>query len=132
MNKHTQHGFSLIELIVFISVLGVISVGTFAVIDNVLRLNGQPTQVLQAAALARSRMEIVLLNRQNGYSTLSDPCEASSPPDACSALSTYASNSQFSVTSNISESAPTKTISISVNGTDNNPYSLRARVSNYD
>ena len=132
MNKRNHRGFSLIELVIFISVLGVVSVGTFAVIDNVLRLNGQPTQVLQAAALAKSRMEIVLLNRQNGYNTLSDPCEASSPPDACSELSTYASNRQFTVTSNITENTPNKTISIRVNGADNNPYSLSARVNNYD
>ena len=68
------------------SILSFISVSTFVVFDNVLRFNGEPNQALKAASLARSRMEIVLLNRQNGYATLTDPCENGSPPAACTAL----------------------------------------------
>lgn len=133
MNSQPIQGFSMIELIIFISILGFISVGTFTVNDNVLRLNGEPSQVLQAATLARSRMVIILLRRQqNGYATLADPCSSSTPPAACTLLSSFATARQLTVTSSITESAPNKTIALSVIGTASNHYNLSGRVTDYD
>lgn len=131
MNNIPQKGFTLIELIVFMTVLSFLVSSTFAVIIHVMRYNGEPNQALKSATLARSRMEILLLKAKNNYALLSDPCEQSSPPDACKPLNTYAAARQLTVTSAITERAPNKTLSVTVSDS-NNSYALTARVSDYE
>ena len=129
-----QSGFTLIELIIFITVLGFISISAFVTFDNILRLNGNPAQALKAAALASSRMEIILFDRQkSGYVDFSDPCNGITT-GICEALISYATSNGLTIESpiDISETAPNKTITINVTSSNANTYPLVTRVSNYE
>ncbi len=131
MNNQNS-GFTLIELIIFISVLGFISSSAFITFDNILRLNGSPNRTLQAASLARSRMEIILFSRQNNYASFNDPCNLSTS-GICAALNTYATSHSLTVAeTTITENSPNKTIVVSVSSAEGNSYPLQARVSNYE
>lgn len=129
MNK--QKGFSFIELVVFITIVGIMSSGLIQLFNNSLAVYKNNSSIM-ASSLARSRMEIIIYNRQGNYAALTDPC-ANSTTGICSTLNTFAINNNLSVSSTITESAPNKTIVVQTTDTStNNGYLLQTLVSNYD
>ena len=60
MSKHAAHGFSLIELIVFIVVVGAGMAGILSVMNTVVKSSADPVVRKQAIALADSTMEEVM------------------------------------------------------------------------
>lgn len=112
-----QQGLSLIELIVFIVIMGIISVGLLSGMSQVLKTASTPEKIIQANFLANARLELVMMARGlTGFATLSDPCAITPSPSICAPLSAYASANGFTVSSiSISGSNP-KIISVTVSG----------------
>lgn len=89
-NVMRQHGFTLIELIIFIAVISVLAASLFTVVNQVILTYAQPTQTTLAMQLAKARMELILGDRQQkGFDAFSDPCDRASPPAACNIPTGY-------------------------------------------
>lgn len=87
---HAQRGLSLLELIVFIVVMGIAVVAVMQGLSSALRGSLSPGQMTQATQLAQERMELILATRQTqGYSGIYDPCGVGSPPAFCSTMLGY-------------------------------------------
>jgi prepilin-type N-terminal cleavage/methylation domain-containing protein len=71
-------GFTLIELIIFIVVAGVLAAGLAAVFSTGMRGVAAPGQLTQATQIAQERMELMLGRRRAvGFATFADPCPGS-------------------------------------------------------
>lgn len=130
MPKQKKNGFTIIELITFIVVLGIVASGLLIGMNQAQRYSDIPRNITQASFLANARMQIILMNRSiNGYASLYDPCTTTPSLAICTPLSTFASANNLTVsTSTISGNNP-KTISINVTGSGN--ASIQASVYNY-
>jgi type II secretory pathway pseudopilin PulG len=74
---HTA-GFTLIELIVFIVVAGVLAVGLASVFSSAMHGAAEPGQLTQATQIAQERMELILGQRRAvGFAAFADPCPGS-------------------------------------------------------
>jgi len=99
MNK--QRGLSLVELVIFIVILGVMVAGLLGVFTNVLHYSNEPGQNLKASQLALARINAITLQRISfGFNSINDPCTAGSPA-ACVALDNFATSEGLSVVSSI-------------------------------
>lgn len=130
--RFKYRGFSLIELIVFILIVGIIASGLMVSMQTVLRGSNTPAELLKANRLASARMVAILQQRDMlGVDAFSDPCLGGSPPAACTAAINFATNNNLTVTSQISTvDAQHKLITVTVNGA---AYAeLQARVANYE
>lgn len=134
LHKKTTLGFTFIEFVLFITVLGITSTGLFVVLANVLRGSGDPNRFLAASALAESQMELILFKKaQDGCATSCNPCAEASPPAACTPLTNFASSQNLTIASPVSfsPSGDHNTIAITINF-DSKAYQLQTRVSQYD
>lgn len=87
---HKQSAFTLIELIVFIVIMGIAASILFPVILSLKNAGSMPNQTI-AQQLARSRMELILERRYVlGFQSLIDPCNDVTPPAVCTPPSGYA------------------------------------------
>lgn len=124
-----QRGLSLIELIVFIIILGISMGGLFLGVNQVLYGISSTYKLTRATFLANARMEVILYRRAfTGYSGLVDPCSTTNPA-ICTPLATYATNNGLSVSSSITSSGSTSTITVQITGQGN--VTLVTVVSNY-
>jgi prepilin-type N-terminal cleavage/methylation domain-containing protein len=91
---YLQRGLTLIELVMFLAILGVASVALFRSFGSVVPRTPTPAQLVQGAQLAQERMELILGQRQAlGYGAAQlDPCKVGSPAICSNTLG-------FSVTS---------------------------------
>lgn len=81
-----QRGVTLIELIVFIVIMGISVTALLSMYRAVLPRGATPAQITLATQLAQERMELILGQRvARGYSTvvLTDPCVGGTPPAIC-------------------------------------------------
>lgn len=127
-----QVGFSLVELVIFIVVMGVMATGLMAVFQSALSGSGVPGQMTTAMQLAQERMELVLATKrlQAVYdATAFDPCIPGPGPAICTpAVAGYTVN----VT--VNDPSPTfgagySEITVAVTGTSQ--ASLTTLVANY-
>ena len=93
-------GVSLIELIVFILVVGVVIAGLVIGMSSAVRTAPQPREMHQGLQLAQGRMELILAQRARldfGPFTNAtfDPCVPPGGQEACLAPATYAVTSCF-------------------------------------
>lgn len=125
-----QQGFSLIELITFIIIIGIVSSSLLLGLNQAAFNSDIPRNIPEASFLANARMQIILMNRAiNGYSSLNDPCTSTPGLAICTPLSNYATTNNFSVaTPTISGSNP-KSITINVTGAGN--ATINASIYNY-
>ena len=75
-------GFTLVELLVFIVILGLAGYALFRSFGNVLPRSPTAGQLTQAMQLAQERMELILGQRDvRGYNNLADldPCNVGAP-----------------------------------------------------
>jgi Tfp pilus assembly protein PilE len=82
----TQRGVTLIELIVFIVIMGISVIALLSMYRAVMPHGTTPAQLTLATQLAQERMELLLGQRTAfGYSTavLTDPCTGGTPPAIC-------------------------------------------------
>jgi type II secretory pathway pseudopilin PulG len=111
-------GFSMVETLLFIVIIGVLVTGTLSVFNTVLVKSRNLKQLMTASQLADARMNIILQQRLvNGFSAISDPCNAGSPPAVCSALTTFASNNGYQVSSTITTGNTLTSATVNVTGT---------------
>ena len=127
--KANQRGVSLIELIAFIAVIGIVTSGALLAMQNVLFHSATPQQILQASHLAKSRLNLILLARQHSFQ-FSDPC-INSNNSACKKLEDYAQQFGYTINSQIANESPTfKLITVNVSGKSDATLSMR--VANYE
>jgi prepilin-type N-terminal cleavage/methylation domain-containing protein len=77
-------GFTLIEMVVFIVIVGVAAVALLRTFAQTMPRSPAPAQLTQATQLAQERMELIL-GRLGvvGYGALNDPCVGGTPPAIC-------------------------------------------------
>jgi type II secretory pathway pseudopilin PulG len=125
--KQSKHsGISLIEMIVFISVIGIVAVGILNTFSAALIESAKSQNVFIGYGLAMQRMEIILGQRRIvGHQ--SDPTQydicASSPPAVCGTTP-----SGYTVSATLVNNGDTQDITVTVGGSAN--YSLSMQVSN--
>jgi len=127
-------GFSIIELVIFIVIVGLMAAGSLVAFNTVLTQNSTPAQNLQAALLADARMNMITLYRLvNGFGSIADPCATtaspacSAGPTACRALCSHEVNIKQTITMPITPVAgtitsgtgttATSTVTVTVTGT---------------
>jgi type II secretory pathway pseudopilin PulG len=113
------HGFSLIELIVFILVIGIASSGILGAFQTTLQ--NAPTGNYQTIALglAQERMELILSQKRlKGFTLFSDPC-ASGGPSICTLPTGYSINSPTVSSHTISGDSNYKKITVTISGRGN-------------
>lgn len=112
-----QHGLSLIEIVIFIVILGITLVSTLKMFKSVLIYNSRPGDLLMASQLADARMNLIILQKRvYGFSNISDPC-SSGTLAVCTSLASFATSKGFTVTSSIPAAVNgVRTATITVSG----------------
>ena len=79
-----RRGFTLVEMIAFIVIVGIAAVALFQMFRQTLPRSPTPAQLVQATQLAQERMELILGRRGVvSYAALNDPCVGGTPPAIC-------------------------------------------------
>jgi prepilin-type N-terminal cleavage/methylation domain-containing protein len=129
MTRHRatrDRGFSLVEVIVFIVVAGVLTAALTVALVTLLRDAPKAGQLDRATELAQQRMELILGQRRAaGFAAFADPCPG---PSICTPAAGYAVSSSI-VTGWGADPANYKVVTVVVTG----PSSLTATalVANY-
>jgi len=85
-----RSGFTLVEMVVFIVIVGVAAVALFQMFAQTLPRSPTPAQLVQATQLAQERMELILGRRSVvSYAALNDPCVGGTPPAICTTTFGY-------------------------------------------
>ncbi|HEV2614609.1 MAG TPA: prepilin-type N-terminal cleavage/methylation domain-containing protein [Gammaproteobacteria bacterium] len=106
--RKLSSGFTLIELIVFIVIVGIAATTALLSFQTVLSKSPNANHQTTALELAEGRMDIIMGQYyQNGFAGFADICPGAA---VCMTLTGY------TVTSSITGSAPTKTITVTVTG----------------
>lgn len=126
-----QRGFSLIEIVLFIAIAGIVA----SVLVQVFGLTGRDPHlgktITQATDLAQQRMEIIAGQRRAlGYTTFQgspdyDPCKSGVWSGTVCTGTSYA-NGSFTVTSTVPMGCGTDCVQVTVTVTD--PYGATAAV----
>ena len=127
-----QKGISLIELIVFILVMGLIVTTILIGMDRVLTGVGIPRAVETASQLSLARMDIILAAREStGFESLVDPCSSAAPPEVCTALSQFAQTEGININTTIANDGSNyKLITVAASGKAS--ATLQSRVAHYE
>lgn len=125
-----RQGFSLIEMTIFIVIMGILTLAILASINISSQRAPELTRTTYAAFLAQRRMEVLLMYKRSvgftAYTT--DPCTAAVYPAAICTVSGYTVTSV--ITNNWTGNANLKKIDVTVVGTDIN-FTLSTVMSNY-
>ncbi len=121
-------GYSLIELIVFIVIIGLVSVALLIPLNFISEKSPNPINQTTALMLAQERMELIIGQRQLvGFTNFTDPCAVGSPPAICTNPITG-----FTVsTPVISTITSGKQMVVTVTGPGNSKAVLTTQVGNY-
>jgi type II secretory pathway pseudopilin PulG len=84
IGRHFARGVTLIELVMFIVIVGIVAVAMVQAFSGTMRGSGYGKQLTQATQLAQQRMEVILARRKAlGYAgfdaTTFDPCDGVGP-----------------------------------------------------
>ncbi len=121
--------FSLLEMIIFIVVLGVLLASIVAAMTSPLRNSPQAGGLDAAAELAQQRMELILGQRRvAGFAAFADPCSPGPGPSICTPPAGYAVASTI-VTGFGGDPTNYKTVTVNVTGTA--AITATALVANY-
>lgn len=125
MTKDGVRGFSLVEAVVFIVVLGVLLSGLIVMIGTPLRNSPVAGGIDTAAELAQQRTELVLAQRRRaGFAAFVDPCPG---PAVCTPPAGYTVG--VAITGNWAGDTNYKLITVTVTGTST--ATVTALVANY-
>lgn len=118
-------GFSLLEVVIFIVVLGVLLAGLLVAFTSPLSKSPQAGQLDMAAELAQQRMELILGQRRAvGFAAFADPCPG---PAVCTPPAGYTVTS--SIAGGWTDPANFKIVTVDVTG--NTALTATALVANY-
>jgi type II secretory pathway pseudopilin PulG len=133
MSNRVEKGMALIELILFIVIIGIVSTGLMAGLFQTLLRSDDPNKIVKAAYLANARMQVILLQRAvNGVSGLSDPCVTDTLA-ACAFINSYAtSNSLTFNATTFTVVGNSTTIKVVVTGSGLAQSTVETVVSNYE
>lgn len=112
-----QRGVTLVELVVFITIAGLLAVGLTSVFTAAMRGVATGGDVNQVLALAQERMELVLAQRhRQGFSAFVDPCTLPGPPVQCTGIPAGFTIAPVVITNNWNGSNEFRQITVTVNG----------------
>ncbi len=121
--------FSLLEMIIFIVVLGVLLAGVVVAMTSSLRNSPQAGGLDAAAELAQQRMELILGQRRAvGFAAFADPCSPGPGPAICTPPAGFAVASTI-VSGFGADLTNYKVVSVNVSGTT--AITATALVANY-
>lgn len=129
---HKQAGFSLVELVVFIVVIGIVISGVFTAFSTALQKSPIVNPQTTAIELANARMDIIIDQRHMvGFASFADPCTEGSPPAICTlGISGYTTTSTISAYT-IGSDANYKIIDVLVTGPQNARANMKTFVAAY-
>jgi len=79
-----RSGFTLVELVVFIVIVGVAAFALLRSFGSVLPRSPTPAQLTQASHIAQERIELILGRYvAAGFTAVNDPCVGGTPPGIC-------------------------------------------------
>ncbi len=82
--RKRQRGVTLVELIVFLVIVGIAAAGIMEALAQSPGGNATPVQILEATKLGESRLELLVGQSETQRITgLADPCAATTPPPVC-------------------------------------------------
>ena len=111
-------GFSLIEVIIFVVIAGLVGTGVMTSYNIMLSETPKIGNNEEANLLAQERMSIILADKKiNGFAGLKDPCKLGSPPAICQSTSGFTVDS--TITSSWSGNSNLKQITVTVTGDGN-------------
>lgn len=125
-----QCGVTLIELIAFIVIAGLLSTGLIAAFTSAMKSTPESGEITHALQLAQERMELVLAYKKSkGFTALIDPCTLASPPAPCTVFPAGFNAPTVSIVNNWNGSAEYKVVTVDVTGLQN--ITLTALVASY-
>lgn len=128
---HRQKGFSLVELVVFIVVIGVAISSVFLAFQTALTQTPYGNSQTVATLLAQGRMDFILGQRRLiGFANFSDLCTSVSPPAICTlpaAITGYTITSSITTTT-IGSDSNYKIITVTVTGPHSSAATLNTLV----
>lgn len=131
MRLHRHKGFSLVELVVFIVVIGFAISSVFLAFQTALTQTPYGNSQTVATLLAQGRMDFILGQRRLiGFANFSDLCTGVSPPTICTlpaAITGYTITSSITTTT-INSDSNYKIITVTVNGPHNSAATLNTLV----
>ncbi len=87
-----RKGFTLIELAIFIVIMGVLTSGVLGIFSVALRHMPALFNATESVALAQKHMEFIIGQREMyGYASFTDPCSGGSAPVFCAGPSATSS-----------------------------------------
>lgn len=114
-----QTGLTMIEMVVFIVVIGILGVALMSAIINPLTGAGTQQEAVFVTQLAQERLEVVLAQkRQEGFPG-SDPCDAGAGLATCNEPAGYTISTSFNAWSQNSDTDNYQVITVSVTGGSN-------------
>lgn len=117
MSERKQQGFSVIELVIFIVIIGIVASTLLIGLNQSARFSAIPRALPQASYLANARLQVILMSRAiNGYSSFNDPCTASPSLAICTPLSSYATANNLTVATPTITGTNPKVITVNVSG----------------
>lgn len=123
-----QVGHTLIELIIFIIILGFMAVGVLMSFDVAMHKAPDVRYATRAIELAQRRMDFILGQRDiKGFASYNDPCQNGSSSPLCTDPTGYTTSS--SIANNWSGNTAFNVITVTVSGLGN--ASLTELVANY-
>lgn len=125
-------GFSLIEIISFIVVIGISITGALISLQHTAQYSATPNALIQAQSLAQSHFAFTQLSRHmNGFNGVHDICSSAPSLAACLKVNSYAQAHGFivSATTSINQNGR-KQVTISVSGKA--AYQLLYEAVNYE
>ena len=83
-------GLTLIEVVVFVVVAGVLAAGLIVALGSSLRGSSQAGQTDLVAEIAQTRLELILAQKRVvGFAVFADPCSPGPGPSACTPPAGY-------------------------------------------
>lgn len=128
LHGRLQSGMTLIEIVLFIVVIGVAGAVLLTVFVTPLAGSGTQSETVTAAQVAQARMEVVLgQKRKNGFPG-SDPCEIDDSPSWCQLPADWSVSTAFEAWAEDLDIDRYQVIVVSAQGPDGSTHSIRALV----
>ena len=109
--KKISAGFTLIELILFIVIVGIAAIAVLLSFQTLLTKSPNTNRQTTAITLAGARMDVIMGQYyQAGFASFSDICSGGSPAAVCQTQAGY------TIASSIINNGTSKTITVTVSG----------------